>query len=161
MRSKAAAIPETASIPIAALWADRKRFLRKYRALGRQEDQLEAKVMDVMPKPHPSITQSPENDAFGLKPSYPGHGNRLHGYIWSAIIEREIDNIMVAHYFAFVRPGATPFDLSVPMSSPGVSDAIDWLNAHYNDSLPLTSEQTARMADLKTRLKHRRNTRRK
>jgi hypothetical protein len=155
--TKAAAAPDAAAMPtpIAALWKDHKRLRRKYQALCRQEDQLEAKVLDVMPKPHPSITESPENDAFGLKLLYPGHGNRLHGYIWSAIIEREIHNVMLAHYYAVVRPGVPPFDWNAPMSAPGVQEAFEWLGAHDDDPLllPLTPEQTARVVDLRARLK--------
>jgi hypothetical protein len=154
--ANAAAIPETASTPIAALWAEHKRISRRYRALTRESDKLDGMVAVKMPKPHPSITESPENDAFGLKPSHPGYGNRLHGYISSDIIEREMRNVLLAHYHAVVRPGGPPFDwYTTPISSPGVSDAFEWVQAHFDDPLllPLTPEQTTRMADLITRLR--------
>jgi hypothetical protein len=75
---------------IEKLWAEHKSLRRKYRTLARQYDKQRAKLPEKMPRPHVSITESPENDAFGLKPSAPGYGNRLHGQIWSGTIEREI-----------------------------------------------------------------------
>jgi hypothetical protein len=147
--AKVAAIPETAPTPIAALWADHKRFRRQYQALRRQEDQLEAKVLVAMPKPHPSITQSPENDAFGLKASAPGYANGLHGHIHPLTIGREITTIKLSYFYKFVRP-----ELDVVATDTQLIGGADhWLLVHYDDPLPLAPAEAARLADLETRLR--------
>jgi hypothetical protein len=132
--------------PIAALWADHKRLHRKYRALVRLYDQLAAKVPGAMPKPHPSITQSPENDAFGLKASVRGYADGLHGHIHPLTIGREITNIKLSYFYKFVRP---------VMANDGWLNggADQWLLAHYDDPPPLAPEEAARLANLETRLK--------
>jgi hypothetical protein len=147
--AKATTIPETAPTPIAALWADHKRLRRKYQALRRQEDQLEAKVLDAMPKPHPSITQSPENDAFGLKASAPGFANGLRGHIHPLTIAREITTIKLSYFYKFVRPGLDVVATDTRL----IGGADDWLLAHYDDPLPLAPAEAARLTDLETRLK--------
>lgn len=76
------------------LWKQRQAINREYKKAHRLSDELEAEFERRLPKPHPSITHSPENDADDLKfylprtePDTPNH------YIRSTAIEGAIDRL--------------------------------------------------------------------
>jgi len=76
------------------LWKQCQATKREYATASRHYDQLEAELERRMPKPHPSIAYSKENDADGLQFVVPNMDpSTLHGYIWSTDIEREIEKI--------------------------------------------------------------------
>jgi hypothetical protein len=155
LRSAAASPAADQPSPIEKLWVEHHGIRRKYRALARQYDKQHAKLPDMMPKPHPSITESPENDAFGLKPSFPGYGNRLHGQIWSGTIEREIGHIKQSRNRRATAATLIKEFCGTPAGDDLATwpDGADWRLAHSNDPLPLTAEQIGRLADLESRLK--------
>jgi hypothetical protein len=92
----AAAGPSKPSSPtqIALLWAQRQATKREYATAARRCTRLQAELVRRMPKPHPTITYSKENDADGLQFFLPDREpHSLHGYIWSREIEGAIAEI--------------------------------------------------------------------
>ena len=76
------------------LWKQRQTTKREYAAADRRRTRLEAELERRIPKPHPSITYSKENDADGLQFILPDREpHSLHGYIWSNDIEGAIEKI--------------------------------------------------------------------
>jgi hypothetical protein len=85
---------ESGPTAIDLLWKQRQATKREYAAADRRRTRLEAEREHRMPKPHPSITYSKENDADGLQFILPDQEpHSLHGYIWSSDIEREMEKI--------------------------------------------------------------------
>ena len=69
MPPAAAPTPHQVSGPTAIdlLWKLRQAIKRKYATASRRYHRLQAELERHMPKPHPSITYSKENDADGLQ----------------------------------------------------------------------------------------------
>jgi hypothetical protein len=90
------AMPRTASGPTAIdlLWKQRQATKREYATARKRHTRLMAEFKRLMPKPHPSIVYSAENDADGLQFYMPDREPfTLNCYIWSSDIEREIEKI--------------------------------------------------------------------
>jgi hypothetical protein len=83
------------------LWKQRQETKREYSMARRRSARLRAELERRIPKPHPSITYSKENDADGLKFFFADREpHSLHGYIWSREIKsaiKEIDLSRVAY----------------------------------------------------------------
>jgi hypothetical protein len=86
--------PRNGPTAIDLLWEQRQATRREYSTATRRYDRLKAELTRRMPKAHPSITYSKENDADGLEFCLPDHKpHSLHSYIRSKEIESAIDEI--------------------------------------------------------------------
>jgi hypothetical protein len=144
-------------VQASALWAEHKRVRRKYQALVRQYDKQKAKVPGLMPKPHPTITHSPENDAtcmttFHRLRDRDRAPNTVHAYIRPRIIEDKISEIENTHGVDLpIETADIPTGASMLTKLRRPNGKVECFAA-FNAVQPLTLEQTQMLADLKGRL---------
>jgi hypothetical protein len=90
------AVPSTPSAltKIGELGAERERVMQESKIMLTPIRELRDELERLMPKPHPSIVFSTDNDADGLKYSARGHSpHTVHHYIYSNLIEEKLKNI--------------------------------------------------------------------
>jgi hypothetical protein len=76
------------------LWKQRQAIKRDYKKADRLRDELEAEFKRRLPKPHPSIVYSPENDGDDLKIYIPRmEPDTPNRYIRSTAIESAVDRL--------------------------------------------------------------------
>jgi hypothetical protein len=82
---------------ISELWEQRKKVRQGYEATEEIRDRLKDELPRLMPKPHPSITYSRENDEEGLKhENLDPYSYKMHSYIPSDLTEKNLNNIRPA-----------------------------------------------------------------
>ena len=79
---------------ISKLCAEHRALGKEMKAGERLQEKLMAERKQRMPKPHPSITYSKENEADGLRFLFQDREPySMHGYIWSSDIKDELEKI--------------------------------------------------------------------